>query len=188
MNSALSQPGLARSARWLVAFLALLSWLAPSAQATIWYADNNYGDASFDGLSAVITNGHGPKRYIADAIAVAASGNQISAAAPASIRNLRGTSTTRASRCFCRDRRPSSITIPARLTPMGMASRNWRMLKYFGHPTGQTSDQSCASCYYNGNPLTNLQEYDYHLDPDEHLPCLGAVHRQLPDQYCLQDR
>ena len=171
MNSALSQPGLARSARWLVAFLALLSWLAPSAQATIWYADNNYGDASFDGLSAVITNGHGPKRYIADAIAVAASGNQISAAAglyQESSWNLDDKSLTLLL--------PGQATIvdydPGQTDTDGDGIPDWWMLKYFGHPTGQTSDQSCASCYYNGNPLTNLQEYDDHLDPTNTCPAL----------------
>ena len=64
-----------------------LSSFAPSAQATNYYADNGMGDIGFDGLTNIVvarTQGpstQGPKRYVADAITVAPSGNQIVVAA-----------------------------------------------------------------------------------------------------------
>ena len=42
---------------------------------------------------------------------------------------------------------------------------DWWMLKYFGHATGQISDQSCASCDPNSNRCDNLCEYGRNTDP-----------------------
>src|ERR1035437_10319860 len=135
-----------------------------------WYADNGLGDNGFDGFSQVITNGHGPKHNIADAIAAASSGDVVSVAAGFYQESqwLPGTKTLTFPN--------GQVTIvnydPGQTDTDNDTIPDWWMLKYFGHPTGQTSDQSCAGCYYNRNPLTNLEEYQRGLDPTNTCPAL----------------
>jgi outer membrane lipoprotein-sorting protein len=159
MASALSQPGLARSARCLVAFLALLSSLASSAQAiTNYYADNNYGDAGFDGLSAVITNGHGPKRYITDAITLAANGDQISVA-PGFYQETSWNLDTKNLTLLL----PGQIDIVfydhGQLDTVGDGIPDWWRIKYFGGDGTTTNVQSRAWADPDGDGYDNWEEF-----------------------------
>jgi hypothetical protein len=147
--------------RLFAALIVALSSLALDAQATTsitYYADNAFGDAGFDGMSAVITNGHGPKRYIADAINTASSGDQISVAAGYYQE-------------FVWDTDSKIVTLvtsgqvaivdfdPGQTDTDGDGIPDWWMLKYFGHATGQTNDQSCAACDADGDFVDNLAEF-----------------------------
>jgi hypothetical protein len=64
--------------------LAAIGWLflplAALAQ-TAYYVDGGWGSNAWDGLSAVYTNGHGPKLNIAHAISAASNGDTLSVAA-----------------------------------------------------------------------------------------------------------
>ncbi len=42
---------------------------------------------------------------------------------------------------------------------------DWWTQQYFGHPTGQTADLSCASCDADGAGFTVLQDYLVGVDP-----------------------
>jgi len=142
----------------------LVSLTISARAATTWYVDNAYGDAGFDGSSAVITNGHGPKRYVTDAIAAASDGDLIVTA-------------NGFYEEFTWDTGGKSLTLlatgqsaivesdPGQLDTDGDNIPDWWMLKYFGHPTGQTNDLSCANCDYNGDGLSNLQEYHVGWNP-----------------------
>ena len=44
---------------------------------------------------------------------------------------------------------------------------DWWMMKYFGHPTGQASDHSLASDDYDGDGVSNLQEFLAGTDPTD---------------------
>jgi outer membrane lipoprotein-sorting protein len=139
---------------------AMLSWLAPSAQAaTIWYADNNYGDASFDGLSAVITNGHGPKRYITDAITLAADGDQISVA-PGFYQETFWNLDTRNLGFIL----PGLVDVvfydPGQLDTVGDGIPDWWRIKYFGGDGTTTNLQSCAWADPDGDGYDNWEEYE----------------------------
>jgi T5SS/PEP-CTERM-associated repeat protein len=142
------------------------------AAATTYYADNAFGDAGFDGLSAVVTNGHGPKRHIADAIATASSGDQIAVAAgfyQESLWDPRAKIVTLL---------PSNVVTivgndPGQLDSDSDNIPDWWMLKYFGHNTGSVSDQSCATCDYNGNGVDNLHEFLNGWDPTN--TCVAPV-------------
>jgi T5SS/PEP-CTERM-associated repeat protein len=134
------------------------------AEATTYYADNAFGDSGFDGLSAVVTNGYGPKRHIADAITTASSGDQIAVAAGFYQESLWNPGAKIVTLL------PSGqVTIvdydPGQLDSDSDRIPDWWMLKYFGHPTGQISDQSCATCDYNGNGVDNLHEFLNRWDP-----------------------
>jgi len=43
---------------------------------------------------------------------------------------------------------------------------DWWMLRYFGHPTGQTNDNSLASDDANNDGVSNLQHYQSYYNPD----------------------
>ena len=55
-------------------------FLAASVSATTLYVDGAWGDNEFDGLSATVTNGHGPKLNVSAAITAAGNGSTISIA------------------------------------------------------------------------------------------------------------
>jgi len=126
------------------------------------YAATNYVDASlgnngYDGLSNVITNGHGPKLNIASAISASSNGDVIVVETG-----------------FYQETEWDPGTNSLTLLPQGQVtvyqsdtwhtysigdgiSDGWRQY-YFGSSTTTNSD-SCASCTPGGDPLTNLQEY-----------------------------
>jgi hypothetical protein len=75
----------------------------------------------------------------------------------------------------------SSQALASRLTASGTGMDNdgdgipdWWMIQYFGHPTGQTSDQSFAWNDPAGDGLSNLQKYLLGLNP------------MVPARPCLQ--
>lgn len=156
--------------RILLVFCVLSVCAVIGASAATWYADNGLGNNGFDGSSQVITNGRGPKRNIANAIAAASSGDVVSVAAG----YYQESQWTPGTKTLTFPSGPVTLVNydPGQTDTDGDRIPDWWMLKYFGHPTGQTSDQSCASCYYNGNPLTNLEEYQRGLDPTNTCPAL----------------
>ena len=134
------------------------------AQTTTNYADNAFGDAGFDGLSAVITNGHGPKRYIGDAITTASDGGQINVAAGTYQESLWNPGTKSVTLLP-----QGQVTIvdydPGQTNSVGDGIPDWWRIKYFGGNGTTTNNLSCASCDPNSNGVANLQEYIFKADP-----------------------
>ena len=149
----------------LAVVLLLLSLTLPAHPAT-FYADNSFGDAGFDGTSSIVISNtnHGPKRYVADAISVASNGDQVVVAA-GYYQESAWNPGTKSLTLVPQGRVTIVDTNSAQTDTDTDGIPDWWMLKYFGHPTGQTNDHSCASCDPNNNGCNNLCEYNGHTDP-----------------------
>ncbi len=131
--------------------------------ATTWYADNGLGDNGFDGLSQVITNGHGPKRNIANALAAAASGDVVSVAAG----YYQESEWTPGTKTLIFPSGPVTLVNydPGQTDTVGDGIPDWWRIKYFGGSGTTTNNLSCATCDPDGDGINNLQEYQYFTDP-----------------------
>jgi uncharacterized repeat protein (TIGR03803 family) len=143
--------------------IALLASLALPASATTYYVDESVGNNSYDGLSAVVGGGDGPKLNVSAAIAVASSGSTIVVGAG-----------------YYAETEWDSGTDVLTLEPQGVVNicgadlcgadsvgdgiPDWWRLDYFGTPT-TTNASSCASCDPAGDGFTNFQKYQSGISP-----------------------
>jgi hypothetical protein len=143
----------------LHSLLTSVFWLLSSAVfgQSIYYANCIVGDNSYDGLSAAVTNGHGPKLNISAAIDAAGNSNSIVMASG-----------------FYQETNWNAGAKSLTLLPQGTVviygsdpwqtdsigdgiSDGWRQ-HYFGAST-TTNNSSCASCDPDGDGVSNLDEY-----------------------------
>jgi uncharacterized repeat protein (TIGR03803 family) len=146
-----------------IALIALLSALALRAQTITYYVDEGLGSNSYNGLSDVVTNGDGPKLNISAAITIASNGSVIVVDSgyyqetewDLGTNNL--TLNPQGTVYICGADLCQADTV-------GDGIDDWWRLEYFGTPTS-TNSSSCASCDPEGDGFTNLEKFQYGMDP-----------------------
>jgi hypothetical protein len=154
-----------RRGRRVATLLLLLPLFVVSshAQTITYYVDEGLGSNSYDGLSDVITNGDGPKLNISAAISTASNGSVIVVDSgyyqetewDLGTNNL--TLNPQGTVNICGADLCQADTV-------GDGIDDWWRLEYFGTPTS-TNSMSCASCDPEGDGFSNLEKFQYGMNP-----------------------
>lgn len=159
------------SQRWL-AFTGCLLGMAltaanphTAAGQTNYYIDGGLGNNTYDGLTNIVVNGHGPKLNIANAISAAPSGNVL-VVAPDYYQEVLWELSTKNLTMNLQGLAVIYDTNPWQTDSIGDGiSDGWRQY-YFGGST-TTNGSSCASCDPDGDGYSNLQEFLFGTNPSD---------------------